>query len=1534
MTPRPDKSTWSEIFPDEFGTGEVNPLDLERIQKGQHNVMEDFITQMNMKKRGYTGTNMKEPSNHDFDNATTTVTFKPELFRSPLAHFNPKYAGIGGAGAILSTNLMASPNDIDLAQGIHDRANERRQGPSPDEMITKLNQKRTEDLYDYSQDNYLGNYVPGTNKPYLRGGRDSQDYSYGGQLGIPNSPEALAQQRFYNEHTYPGMAGVRGIGDTLNSIVDKEKELIADSPKEYTGISWLDRNPMLDEGERGTGVAEFLIGEGGDFFDTLGNSQETTGTQQLDAGMLFVDLLSGGSTKVARKFGQTLYDTLDGTYINKGFDKLEDIGGKIADFGGDVLEAGKSGAMVVGKGVDDALRATFPPGGGGTPQLAPANATIESLVKDIEKPKPTRQEPLKADIPLDDTGLNPVTGVQVVAPRVASDFLDEVNNAVKEKEKQLDRPLTEDEMADVRDNVTFDRYKDKDFRVADGLKEDEVLRLNSEGRLVKQIVDKTETKDIFELLPRKSNTLSNDGVVLANDFKDRPIGDNPWELVFEEGPVGTEIKLSDAIANGATEEQVGKSLLDKTKINEVFPAIPKDMANSKNPQEVADFFRETYRGHNGTGMASIYQSAKGRQNIQLNRNVEVVNAVADMRRLDIEDGGSRLKPTIQEIEDKINFNLRSGWLSLADGDTPITSIKQLKEEVSEKQFAGIMHKLTHHAKSDVLRNNLAKHLDNNPQLRNKPVPGDDLDPLSKQTNFEIDGVPVGKIIQKLDTQLNDKLKDIADKAGITTGEELTDSIKVRQLRSLFRKYADLVNSGQVDEANKVINSPKLYPHLQNMKSQADKYVKEAKAVNQQIINAGQGLDPVTGNRPKKLSINKPTAMHEIEGHLTQEAHGMHHGGQSSQWVADIMDVQSLLENKMFLRDGSHGLQVRNLDLSSESQRRYMNMKGEVSARKSEANATKVTADNIHEPKSASDYKEPQTLDADGNWVNEKFPSLHHKDANTNVSLEQSRINPSMDNYIGRIIAEMEGIDDVSRLEAVRLNKNARHKKSIKENADLIGGTGPRSSRVNLGRATEDAIKYDDEGKEILKPKGGITNEFIKSISDEQAKLEGKASSAYRAGQGLNGDDPSIILSNKKPTLEELDNPNLNKKWQGENTSEGNPAYDASSSEVKNWNRNKSTKDGQDKDLAGTFNDANVKQRDINPVDNIESLVSRIQNPAYLKHIKRARSAKDDYQATDDELITNLVRSLSEIENNVVTGNNKARQLKAKDNTIDYINRVILDIQNRQPYRRNAGAKKEYQPKAYDDRKLKGINDTVIDDTNAQKSITPGYEFTETGGLLKPQEVDLSQHIGDEIIPMPYDATSRGNQLNKVNDLDLDVITHGGDEHMDAVNNIEAKIAGASSKSIVDKIVKRIKSAGLRSEARGGTGQVLVATNTMGDMAEGFSKAPAMSAIQVVSQGKAGARKLFNKEFRNMSSSKAKLTDAKTGAIANILNDDSFKEAMDDLVKMHLDMLINSDVDDKTAREVCYIRITTINEIMAHLQSIADQEKIDNKRWKI
>ena len=73
---------------------------------------------------------------------------------------------------------------------------------------------------------------------------------------------------------------------------------------------------------------------------------------------------------------------------------------------------------------------------------------------------------------------------------------------------------------------------------------------------------------------------------------------------------------------------------------------------------------------------------------------------------------------------------------------------------------------------------------------------------------------------------------------------------------------------------------------------------------------------------------------------------------------------------------------------------------------------------------------------------------------------------------------------------------------------------------------------------------------------------------------------------------------------------------------------------------------------------------------------------------------------------------------------------------------------------------------------------------------------------------------------------------------------------------------------------------------------------------------------------------------KSEAIGNILNDDSFKEAMADLKQMHIDMLLNSDVSDSHAREICYMRISCLTEILSHLESIAANAKINSKKWKI
>jgi hypothetical protein len=73
---------------------------------------------------------------------------------------------------------------------------------------------------------------------------------------------------------------------------------------------------------------------------------------------------------------------------------------------------------------------------------------------------------------------------------------------------------------------------------------------------------------------------------------------------------------------------------------------------------------------------------------------------------------------------------------------------------------------------------------------------------------------------------------------------------------------------------------------------------------------------------------------------------------------------------------------------------------------------------------------------------------------------------------------------------------------------------------------------------------------------------------------------------------------------------------------------------------------------------------------------------------------------------------------------------------------------------------------------------------------------------------------------------------------------------------------------------------------------------------------------------------------KSESIKNILHDDSFSEAISNLTKLNMDIIANSDVEDKEIREIAYMKVKVIAEIMGHLESIASDEKIDKKRWKI
>jgi len=69
-------------------------------------------------------------------------------------------------------------------------------------------------------------------------------------------------------------------------------------------------------------------------------------------------------------------------------------------------------------------------------------------------------------------------------------------------------------------------------------------------------------------------------------------------------------------------------------------------------------------------------------------------------------------------------------------------------------------------------------------------------------------------------------------------------------------------------------------------------------------------------------------------------------------------------------------------------------------------------------------------------------------------------------------------------------------------------------------------------------------------------------------------------------------------------------------------------------------------------------------------------------------------------------------------------------------------------------------------------------------------------------------------------------------------------------------------------------------------------------------------------------------------ISDILRNESFKEIIDNIINSHINIIINSDSDEDDKREQAYTRIRVTQELLAHLQSIVDSQKIEDAKWKI
>ena len=73
---------------------------------------------------------------------------------------------------------------------------------------------------------------------------------------------------------------------------------------------------------------------------------------------------------------------------------------------------------------------------------------------------------------------------------------------------------------------------------------------------------------------------------------------------------------------------------------------------------------------------------------------------------------------------------------------------------------------------------------------------------------------------------------------------------------------------------------------------------------------------------------------------------------------------------------------------------------------------------------------------------------------------------------------------------------------------------------------------------------------------------------------------------------------------------------------------------------------------------------------------------------------------------------------------------------------------------------------------------------------------------------------------------------------------------------------------------------------------------------------------------------------KSEAFRNLLQSEELNNEVEEMKKELMDLIINSDDDESSVRELAYVRIRTINELMARFESIAKDDEIKDKAWKI
>jgi len=319
------------------------------------------------------------------------------------------------------------------------------------------------------------------NRP--KAGRDSQVYSYSGQLGIPATPEALEQQKFYNRNNKATSDFFRAIGGGLNNVVDANRQ--ANNKISEYNQQFIPQEHRTKPDSQG-GVANLAIGEAGDFFNNLADGNTTTGMQKLDAGFLGADLATFGGTKLARAGAKGLYDGAEylGKKYNQGLDSIYDtISNDIKSVGSGISDL----ASDAGRAVNDTLT-----GGFNTDFLQYAKANDAMPTRKVVDDK-IKSNTMAMEVNLDNSGKNVVTGEQVAGMSVINGIEKKLSQELYNKDVE---DLTKAEEEEVSAQMTKE-YFDKEGKV--------IRKIDGGYKYIVSDKDKITSPNIADILRNGTN---------------------------------------------------------------------------------------------------------------------------------------------------------------------------------------------------------------------------------------------------------------------------------------------------------------------------------------------------------------------------------------------------------------------------------------------------------------------------------------------------------------------------------------------------------------------------------------------------------------------------------------------------------------------------------------------------------------------------------------------------------------------------------------------------------------------------------------------------------------------------------------------------------------------------------------------------------------------------------------------------------------------------------------------------------------------